>query len=75
MLKRFRADIIYSDPDPLNDLVEEARRRIGSSVVINEGFSNEERSFFSVEDCGHDETPPVPCVETERWEAGNGQVI
>ena len=75
MLKRLRADIIYSDFDPLNDLVEEARRRIGDSLVINEGLPNEERSFFSVEDCGHDDTPPTPCVVTERWEAENGQVI
>lgn len=75
MLKRFRADIIYSDSDPLNDLVEEARRRIGSSIIINDGLPNEERSFFSVEDCGHGDIPPTPCVVTERWEAGNGQVI
>ncbi len=75
MLKRFRADIIYSDFDPLNDLVEEARRRIGDSLIINEGLSNEECSYFSIEDCGHNETPPMPCVVTERWEAGNGQVI
>ena len=75
MLKRFRADIIYSDFDPLNDLVEEARRRIGDSIVINEDLPNEERSFFSVEDCGHDGTPTIPCVITERWEAGNGQVV
>lgn len=75
MLKRFRADIIYEDSDPLNDLVEEARRRIGSSIVINEGLPNEERSYFEVEDCGHNGTPPVPCVVTERWESGRGQVI
>lgn len=75
MLKRFRADIIYSDFDPLMDLVEEARRRIGGSIIINEGLPNEERSYFQVEDCGHDETTPIPCVVTERWETGNGQGI
>ena len=75
MLKRFRADIIYSDFDPLNDLVEEARRRIEASVVINEGQPNEERGYFSVEDCGHNDTPPIPCVVTEKWEVGRGKVI
>ncbi len=75
MIKRFRADIAYDDADPLNDLVEEARRRIGSAIVINEGEENEERGFFDVEDCGHNETPPIPCIVTERWEAGRGKVI
>ncbi len=75
MLKRFRADIAYDDSDPLNDLVEEARRRIGAAIVINEGQDNEERGYFEVEDCGHNETPPTPCVVIERWEAGRGKVI
>ncbi len=77
MLRRFRADIIFSDIDPLNDLVEEARRRIVDlgAVIINEGQTNEERGYFSVEDCGHAETPATPCVTTERWEVGRGQVI
>ena len=75
MLKRFRADIIYNDSDPLNDLVEEARRRIGDSIVVNEDELNEERSYFEVSDCGHNENPPVPCVITEKWEAGKGQVV
>ncbi len=75
MIKRFRADIAYDDADPLNDLVEEARRRIGTAVVINEGQDNEERGYFEVEDCGHNDVPPTPCVVTERWEAGRGKVI
>ena len=75
MIKRFRADIAYDDADPLNDLVEEARRRIGAAVVINEGQDNEERGYFEVQDCRHDEVPPAPCVVTERWEAGRGKVI
>lgn len=75
MLKRFRADIAFESSDPLNDLVEEARRRIGGGVVINEGGENEERGYFSVEDCGHNDTPPTPCVITEKWEVGRGKVI
>ena len=75
MLKRFRADISYDDTDPLNDLVEEARRRIMGGVIINEGKPNEERGYFSVEDCGHNDTPPTPCIVTEKWEVGRGQVI
>ncbi len=75
MIKRFKADIAYDDADPLNDLVEEARRRIRGAIVINGGEDNEERGYFEVEDCGHNETPPTPCVVTERWEAGRGKVI
>lgn len=77
MLKRFRADIVYNDVDPLNDLVEEARRRIvdPAAVIINEGMPNEERGYFVVEDCGHDEIPPTGCVITEKWEVGRGQVV
>ena len=80
MLKRFRADIAYEtnlegEAPELNDLVEEARRRILAGVVINEGEDNEERSYFSVEDCSHNETPLTPCVVTEKWEAGRGKVI
>ncbi|KKL14912.1 hypothetical protein LCGC14_2510900, partial [marine sediment metagenome] len=44
-------------------------------IVVNEGLINEERSYFEVSDCGHSENPPVPCVITEKWEAGRGQVI
>jgi len=43
--------------------------------VFKEGFINEDRSYFEVSDCGNKETPPVPCVITEKWEAGRGQVI
>ncbi len=75
MLKRFRADIAYEDFDALNDLVEEARRRIMGATVINEGQPNEERGYFSVEDCAHNDTPPGPCVVTEKWVVGVGQVI
>jgi len=74
-IKRFRADMLFNDADPRNDIVEEARRRMAASIVVNEGTSSEERSYFSVEDCGHDETPPTGCVTTERWEAGRGRVI
>lgn len=77
MLKRFRADIIFNDADPLNDLVEEARRRIvdPAAIIINEDQPNEERGYFSVEDCGHNDIPPTPCVVTEKWEVGRGQVV
>ena len=75
MLKRFKADIAFDDADPMNDLVEEARRRIMDGVVINEGQDNEERGFFITEDCGHNDTPPTSCVVTEKWEVGRGQVI
>ena len=79
-LMRFRADIAY-EPDnegeapELYDLIEEARKRIGAAVVINEGDPEEERGYFIVENCYHDETPPKPCDTLERWEAGKGQVI
>lgn len=82
MLKRFRADIAYQvneegEAPDLYDLIEEARRRIGAAIVINEDGEDsiEERGYFLVEDCGHDEVPPVPCVVTEKWEAGRGKVI
>ena len=31
--------------------------------------------FVSLERCGHNGTPPTPCVVTERWEVGLGRVI
>jgi hypothetical protein len=45
------------------------------AVVINEGEDNEERGYISAENCGHDEDPPVPCVEIARWEVGRGRVV
>ena len=80
MLIRFRADIVY-EPDSeeeapeLYDLIEEARRRIDAGIVINEGEDNEERGYFSVEECRHDEIPNAPCTVREKWETGRGQVI
>ncbi len=79
MLKRFRADIAYEvdeegEAPALYDLVEEARRRIGNAIIINEGQENEERGYFEVEDCGHNDVPPTLCVKAERWEAGRGKV-
>ncbi len=80
MLIRFRADIVYQ-PDSegeapeLYDLIEEARKRVDAGVVINEGQDNEERGFFSVEECRHNETPTGPCTVIEKWETGTGKVI
>jgi len=79
MLYRFRADIAYPGDeagwDALNDLVEEARRRIEAATVINEGEVNEERGYFEVEECLHLDDPQGPCTVIEKWEAGRGQVI
>ncbi len=83
MIKRFRADIAYEvneegEAPALDDLVEEARKRIGAAVVINEGQLNEARGYFKVEDCHHDEPngpDRPPCVVTEKWEVGRGKVI
>lgn len=80
MLIRIRCDIVYeSDSEgeapELYDLIEEARKRVDAGVVINEGQDNEERGYFSVEGCLHDETPSGPCVVIEKWETGRGQVI
>ncbi len=80
MLIRFRADIVY-EPDgqgespELYDLIEEARKRIDAGIVINEGEANEERGYFFVEECNHNETPTKPCVVREKWETGKGRVI
>ena len=80
MLIRIRCDIVYQpdgeDEAPeLYDLIEEARKRIDAGVVINEGDDNEERGYFSVEECRHNEIPNAPCTVRERWETGRGQVI
>lgn len=79
MLYRFRADIAYPGTeegwDALNDLVEEVRRRIGGATVVNEGRNNEERGYFEVEECLHEDFPPGPCRIIEKWEVGRGQVI
>lgn len=72
-MKRLRMDLTFENEDPLNDLVEEAVRRYMSALVINEGQDNEERGFFSLEDCHHD--TGEPCEITDRWEAGRGKVI
>lgn len=84
LLKRFRADIVYA-PDSqgecpeLKDLIEEARKRVGAGIVINEGLDNEERGFFEIEDCLHDGDPFFThvdsCIVIERWQTGRGQVI
>ncbi len=79
MLYRLRADVAYPGTqegrDALNDLIEEARRRIGTAIIINEGEANEERGYFEVEECLHTDFPPGPCTIIEKWEAGRGQVI
>ncbi len=80
MLIRIRCDIVYQPDDEdeapdLYDLIEEARKRIDAGVVINEGEMNEERGYFVVEECNHNETPNQPCVVRERWETGRGRVI
>ncbi len=72
-MKRIRMDLTFENEDPLNDLVEEAERRYMSALVINEGELNEERGFFSLEDCHHN--TGGPCVITDRWETGRGKVI
>ena len=80
MLIRFRADIVY-EPDEegeapeLYDLIEEARKRVDTGVVINDGQLNEERGYFEVHECLHEDDPSGPCVIRERWETGRGQVI
>lgn len=61
MFYRIRIDLAFTDYDPLNDLIEEAMRRIADAVTINPGTHFEEKGYMIVEQCFHDEHPSKDC--------------
>ena len=62
MFYRIHIDLAFRDIDPLNDLKEEALRKIPFAFTICPGTPNQERGFIKVEQCYHDEASPIPCV-------------
>jgi len=47
---------------------------INHAVNIREGEVDEEIGYIEAENCGHDESPPLPCVLLARWEVNRGRV-
>lgn len=62
MLYRVRLDLSFPSESPATDIIEEALRRLPVSVTIAPGTPLEERGYVMMELCGHDQTPPIPCV-------------
>ena len=76
MINRITLDLAFDDYDSLNDLLEEAERRISQAVIINEGKANEEIGFFEIRKCFHDDdTRNTPDEILARFEVGRGKVI
>lgn len=66
MFYRLIMILAFTDWDPANDLIEETRRRFDNAVTINPGQPNAEPSFYRVEECHHDESPPGICMVIEE---------
>ena len=68
--------LAFEDYDSLNDLLEEAERRISQAVIINEDKANEEIGFLEIRKCYHDEDArTTPDEILARWEVGRGKVL
>jgi hypothetical protein len=75
MKYRVRIDMSFDSKAEALSLMNYAKKAAGSAVSINEGNRNEEISFCTLELCGHDEDPPVPCKVITYWKVGKGEVI
>ncbi len=78
MKYRLRLDLTFPTSATVADL-QQAKTLLApffqNAIVVNEGQDNEERGFIELQECHHDESPPVSCNILELWEVGRGQVI
>ena len=68
MLYRVRLDLPFENEGQARGLYNHARNTAPDAVLINEGLENEEVGFIDIEECHHDESPPLPCVLIEYIE-------
>lgn len=68
MIYRLMLNAVFTDYDPLKDLLEELERRKSTMIVINPCQPGQESSFISVDQCDHDAPSPEPCIQLYRWD-------
>jgi len=69
MIYRITVDMMFNDPDPMGDILEEVQCHEHQAITINPGQPNEEKSIIDVVQCHHDETPTSPCHSIYHWES------
>lgn len=62
MIYRINIQMAFTDPAPLRDLYELARRCCPHSVVVNPGTPEQERGFIETHRCYHDERLDAACI-------------
>ena len=73
MKYRVRIDESFEKEEDAQALMDFARQLLSKAVNINEGKSNEEKTFCDVHLCGHDEGKP--CINHEREEVMDSKVV
>lgn len=61
MFYRVRADLAFTEEDEAYDFAHDCEIVLEKASIINQGAQNEERGYFQLEKCYHDEDPAKPC--------------
>ena len=68
MKYRITLDCIFNDLDPMNDILEETKRRFPQAITITHPGGFQEKSFYTTQECHHDESSDIPCKVIEHAE-------
>ena len=69
MVYRIILDAFFIDIDPMNDILEEVKRRFPEAITINPGQPNEQPSYWDSHECYHDTPEGPPCKVLEHGES------
>lgn len=63
MFYQLRANLFFTDRDPINDIIEEIQHRWDKAQVVNPGTEAQECSEVEIVENHHDADPNEPCAE------------
>jgi len=66
MFYRIIVDLSFDNPGAYTGLLSHALGIIDQAHTINPNKDNEEKGFIIIQECHHDEHPPLPCQIIEE---------
>lgn len=62
MIYQLTTCLFFEDEDPINDIKDKILDHFPDAIVVNPRTPQQECSWYQLDECHHDETPPTPCI-------------